>query len=369
MGESSPELTVRNPGEADQAQIVELLSRAFRRWPKFEIPVPALEHLRWKMRSDPVAPRHQWIGELDGRIVVTLLRVIRRIRVRGRDCLIRDGVDAAVDPDYQDQGLYSAMVDESKERPQYFEVDFGLSYSSNPKLLRRGARKGSRPIANPIQVLRKPYRARAIVARRRASYRERLPAPLSVLKIKLEAARNRLGYRPYLRPVRPAWSIATLEHFDERTDAFFDEAATAFDFLVVRSRDYMNWRFCDPAAGRFTIRAAAQQGRILGYSALKISDQNAYVADLLALPDRLDVVRSLIEDALRFFRRAGAEAVTCWMIARHPYNGVLRRYGFVDSRRDVGFVYKAVNLKPEDLAYLDEATARIHLTHGDSDWI
>jgi hypothetical protein len=117
------------------------------------------------------------------------------------------------------------------------------------------------------------------------------------------------------------------------------------------------------------VRAAEQQGRILGYSALKISHQNAYIADLLALPGRLDVVRSLIEDALRSFRQGRVERVTCWMIARHPYNHILRRYGFIDSRRDVGFVYKAVNLRPEDLDFLDEATARVHLTHGDSDWI
>ena len=57
------------------------------------------------------------------------------------------------------------------------------------------------------------------------------------------------------------------------------------------------------------------------------------------------------------------------MIARHPYYGLLRRYGFVNTRRDVRFVYKAVTLDPETLEFLEEATARIHLMHGDSDWI
>ena len=55
MSESILELTVRNPGEADEAQMIDLLMRAFHRWPQFEIPVPAIEHFRWKMRSDPVA--------------------------------------------------------------------------------------------------------------------------------------------------------------------------------------------------------------------------------------------------------------------------------------------------------------------------
>ena len=369
MTESIPVLTVRNPGETDEAQIVELLSRAFHRWPRFEIPVPAIEHLRWKLRSDPVAGRHHWVGETDDRIVVVLLRIIRRIRVKGRDCLARDGVDAAVDPDCQEHRLYSSMVDESKERPQYFEVDLGLSYSSNPKLQGRNARKGSRRPTNPIQVLRKPYRARAIVRRRQAKYHERTPAPLAALRIRLGSAINRIGHRPYWRPVKPGWSIATLKRFDERIDDFFDEAARPFDFLVVRSRDYMNWRYCEPAGGSFTVRVAEQEGRILGYLRFTISEGDGYIADLLARPGRFDVVRSWVEDALRLLREARTEMVSCWMIARHPYNGLLLKYGFVGSQSDVGFVYKAVSLEPEALEFLEEAPARIHLMHGDSDWI
>jgi len=369
MTESIPELTVRNPGEADQAQIVELLSRAFHRWPQFEIPVSPIEHLRWKMRSDPVAARHHWVGVIDDRIVVMLLRVIRRFRVRGRDCLARDGVDAAVDPDYQERGLYSAMVDESKERPQYLEVDFGISYSSNPRLQHRDVRKGSKRLGNPIQVLEKRYRARAIVRRRREQHGGRLPAPLAVLRIRLQAALNRIGHPPYWRPMKPGWSITTLGRFDTRVDAFFDEACRPFDFLVVRSSDYLNWRYCEPAAGKFTVRVAEQEGRILGYLVFKISERSGYIADLLALPGRLDVVRSLVEDALQLLREARAERVRCWMIARHPYNGLLRRYGFVDTRRDIWSVHKAIDEGSTLLDFMEEATARIHLMVGDSDWI
>jgi hypothetical protein len=369
MSEPIPELTVRNPIEADEVQMVELLSRAFHRWPQFEIPVPAIEHLRWKMRSDPVAGRHHWVGEIDDRIVVMLLRIIRRIRVRGRDCLARDGVDAAVDPRYQERGLYGSMVDESKKRPQHSEVDLSLSLTSNPKLQGRNTRQGSRRHANPIQALQRPYRPRAIVARRRTRYRERIPAPLAALRIELESILNRIRHWPYWSPVEPDWSIATLERFDERIEDFFDEAARPFDFLVVRSSDYMNWRYCEPAAGRFTIRVAEHEGRILGYLILKISEGNGYIADLLALPGRIDVVRFLVEDALRLSREARAEMVSCWVIARHPYNGLLRRYGFVDSGRDLGFVYNTFRLDPQALEFLEEATARIHLMQGDSDWI
>ena len=43
MSEAAARATIRNPTETDGPQMVELLLRAFQRWPGFEIPVPALE--------------------------------------------------------------------------------------------------------------------------------------------------------------------------------------------------------------------------------------------------------------------------------------------------------------------------------------
>ena len=368
-GESNPLVSIRNASEADEPQIVELLFKAFQRWPQFEIPTSPIEHLRWKLRSDPIAPRHQWVGEIDGRIVGTILRVVRRVRVRGRDCLARDGVDAAVDPHYEGQRVYSSILEHARDCPQASDFDLGVWYSTNPRTRLRSRSKESQALANPIQVLQKPYRARAIVARRREKYAGRVPASLAVLRIKAEAAFNRLWHPPFLRPAKCAWSITTLERFDDRVGKLFDAAAETFDFLIVREKDYMNWRYCEPAGGRFTVRAAEEQGRLLGYLVFKIAEGEGYVADLLVLPGRIDVVRSLVEDALRVFREAGVELVNCWMISRHPYNRVLRKYGFIDTRKDVGFKVRPVTLDESELEFLSDERAQIHLTHGDSDWV
>jgi hypothetical protein len=46
VSEARQRATNRNPTEADGPQMVELLSKAFRRWPAFELQAPALDHLR-----------------------------------------------------------------------------------------------------------------------------------------------------------------------------------------------------------------------------------------------------------------------------------------------------------------------------------
>jgi GNAT superfamily N-acetyltransferase len=369
VAEETHRATIRNPDATDEPQMVELLFCAFQQWPAFPIEVPPIEHLRWKLRSDPIAPRHQWVTEIDQRIAAMILRILFRVRVRGRDYLAREEGDAAVDPRYQGRGLYRALLDYIYESPR--DDDFSLTFwfSTNPRTRRPGRVEDGQLLANPIRVLEKPYDARAIVARRREKYGGRLPARLAVLRIGLDKAVNRLLHPSYLG--RPGWegSIATLERFDDRIGGFFEEAARPFDFIVVRSKDYLNWRYCDPAAGRFTIRAAEQEGRLLGYLVFKVAEGAGFIADLLALPGRSDVVRSLLEDALRLFRASGVEQVTCWMILRHPYNAILRRYGFFDSRKDIGCRYRTLSLDRSELEFLRDGGARIHVTQGDSDWV
>jgi hypothetical protein len=85
-----------------------------------------------------------------------------------------------------------------------------------------------------------------------------------------------------------------------------------------------------------------------------VTEVDGQIADLLALPGRTDVVRSLVEDALDLFREAGVELVTCWMISRHPYNGILRRYGFIDSRRDAGFSCYPLNPDSPNADFVDD---------------
>ena len=126
MNETDSLATIRNATEADEPQMVELLFRAFHRWPAFEIDVPAVEHLRWKMRSDPVASRHHWVSEIDGEIVAMLLAIARRVRVGGRDYLAQEGADAAVDPRYQGAKLYGAIADHVVKVAQ--NADFDLAF-------------------------------------------------------------------------------------------------------------------------------------------------------------------------------------------------------------------------------------------------
>ena len=113
-----------------------------------------------------------------------------------------------------------------------------------------------------------------------------------------------------------------------------------------RDAAYLNWRYCDPRAGAFRITGAFDREALLGYVVTKIEGSRGYIADLLALPGRTDIARSLVEEALRSFRESNVAAVRCGMTRRHPYYRLLRRYGFLDSRRS--FTWHVASGEPLD---------------------
>jgi hypothetical protein len=87
----------------------------------------------------------------------------------------------------------------------------------------------------------------------------------------------------------------------------------------VRHRAYLNWRYADPRAGRYTIRVAEEKGELLGYVVPAVSRGKGFIADLLVLPGRLDVVAALVEDAAGHLAERGLSALRCWCAKRHPY--------------------------------------------------
>jgi hypothetical protein len=181
-------------------------------------------------------------------------------------------------------------------------------------------------------------------------------------------ARQRLRHPPqHFDRVRG--SIREAGRFDARNDALFEQAATEFDLIQIREHGFLNWRYVDPRAGRFTIRLAEHGELLLGYAVLRADAQGADLADLLALPGRLDVVNALLRDALAVARRAGAPSMRMWMTRTHPYYPVVQQHGFIRVHNVVVPSFGPASGDPAEIAFLRDPSARVHLALGDSDHV
>jgi len=320
--------------------MLRVLQASFSVWPKVETSVQPIDHLRWKMASHPIASRFHLVAEHGAEIIAVRLFIARDVMFAGRTLLAYQPVDISVIPDFQDQGLLKqirALDYKRLEGRTYAETfDMKLFYESGHPAAKQLQKEipGSFALGNQLAVLDHPND----------------------------------GDRP-TPPDGTPFAIRQTPAFDDRLDVFWREASPQFDLIHARTKDVMNWRYADPRAGDFTITLAEGDGLLLGYVITRCSRGRGYIADILALPNRIDVVAALARSALTQFRQASLERIECWLPARHPYQTPLRGLGFAPRRSPLRVRYRPFLTSERDLALLQEPTARIHFTAGDTDLV
>src|SRR5215213_7144906 len=129
-----------------------------------------------------------------------------------------------------------------------------------------------------------------------------------------------------------------LEGFDESFDELFEKIAAQVPCVPEKDSAFLRWRYGpDSPQTPVTILGVKDGESLLGYAVLGVTVENqdgfrdAYVLDLVALPGRRDVIRALLGEAVRFFRKAGVPLVRYRYLESptSPQSGDLLRFGFL----------------------------------------
>lgn len=351
--------------DTEVRQLHDLLQATFGRWPGLGLAADSLDHFRWKLEGAGAGETAVYLVESAERGFVGLqLRIPVVAWLLGAPRRAALAADSAIHPDFQGKGIHRARHDHFKptERER-FQLVAGVS--GNGAVLH--VVEDFLMIGDPMQVLVKPLHRRRLVASEFEHHRMRMPAIAAVAAVALVEGATRLRHPVWRSPSNPALRLERVATFDERFDALFEATRRQFDLIHERSSDYLNWRYADPRSGEFVTIAATDHGRLVGYVVTKGTGSRGHIPDLLALPGRLDAVAALVDDAVGRIRATGAPAIICWMAKRHPYAAVLRSRGFFDSRRDSHAYIQAHGLTAAERDPLLPPTARVHLTHGDTD--
>ena len=334
-GSVPPGCVLRFFREGDEHRLLELLTDTFPRWPAVAVSVPAIDHLRWKLHSRPDAVRYHVVAELGERIIGCRLFLPQKIKIGDRFFEVRQGVDTVIHKEYQGRGLMVALT---YPVPDRLWNDFDMDFS-----VRSGAK--------------------ALNDMRRYDERDNRYAWLDVLHLDAAAMAE-----PADRLSAADWSIATVPRFDERIRPFVKEASAPFWFIVDRTPENLNWRYADALAGAFTIRQAESNGRVIGYSVLRLSGDRGYIADLLALPARHDVVESILFDAHRHFVANGARSVEWWATQSHPYRDIFEQAGYRPKRRRELYC-QPFHVEDEVVMPFEDPNTPMHIVSGDTDLV
>jgi hypothetical protein len=319
---------------ADDGAILGLLRAGFGSWPRVELQVQPIEHLRWKLTCPPNAFTLHRLTEVDGEPASIVICWTQPAKMG--DALVSNiqGTDRVVHPKFQGHGLAAAIGRWRREHPDDQYSDVMLSVQSGHPAMRRlekSAPVAAQEFANQVMV-----------------YSLEEGAPTS----------GGLGGEQTVRVV---------EKFDHRIDKLYDAAASSFECIIERRLEYMNWRYADRRAGRFSIAVAEDGSDLLGYAVTRLSHGVGYIADLLAHPDLPQLAETLARHAIGVLREAGASRIDWWLPTRHPYQEVRARLRFVERRSRI-LVVRFYN-EALDRSFVGDAHARIHVAAGDTDLV
>ena len=343
----------------DAPEILRVMEAAFERWPSPEISVPAVEHLRWKMALAPGVPATHAVGLLDGRIVAAVLRWGAPVKVGALQGLANGGADLAIDPDYQGRRIGKPLADHGLSlAKQHSQIGFGTP-STNARVPRIYAHGNYVTEPHLLAGWERAFNVRALAG-----------LHLQPGVVRNPARRIRQVSRAYMRrraSLPDGVRIEEISRFDERADRLWEAAEPGFDFSVVRSAAFLNWRYAEPAAGDATILAAIEGDEMLGYAVFKRRDDWGQVVDVLVHPDRVNVLTHVLEEASRRLRDAGCDGAVCWLPPGHPYERTLVAARYLDtlSRTTLSMWDLGESGALKEL----EGKYRFHCTLGDFDWV
>jgi hypothetical protein len=337
-------------------EMIAVFRAGFGQWPFNAVPTSDLDYLRWKM-SGPASIYGSYQGRLRGRLAYSTIVFASWVRVGGARLFRQSFLDACVDPSMRGRGIFSRAV--AYQECLEYRCDFSMhERSSRAEVRGRLARRDQRPFGNGIRVLSRVLAPGAAARLQGGRWMTARAGAYGAWV--LGSAIATLRGRPRLE-VRAA-------SFDARYDGLFEAAAAAFDFIAERGAEFLRWRYDDPRGGRSVAREVVDRGALVGYAVVRTAGGRAYLADLLALPDRRDVVEALVRDAVEVGRSSGAAVIDCWLPRRHLYRAALQRGGFID-RGDAGVSYHPVQASDQQLAPIAGPRARLHYTLGDTDLV
>ena len=160
-----------------------------------------------------------------------------------------------------------------------------------------------------------------------------IPRPLQKLMNRgLEAVDETLG-----RSLGIDLEVEQLGSFDDSFDDLFERVAAVVPCTAEKDATFLRWRY-GPGSPQapVTVLGVRSGGRMLGYAVLRTAfhGQDGYILDLTALPGRQDVVRALLREAVRSFRRMGVQIIRYRFIESptSPRSADLGRLGFFRRR-------------------------------------
>jgi hypothetical protein len=284
-----------------------------------------MEWWHWLYEENPAGKGVIWLAESHGRIIAQDALVPVKFKVGSQIVLGALGVDAMTHPDFRRQGLFEAINRGLAADAARFGIELAIGFPSRysyPGLTRKS---GWYDVAR-MKVLFKPHHWKNTIR-----FKINNPLLSNVLSAGAVAS-GKVMRRTRALPVPDLTAVTRIDSFDERFDRLWLRTSRQHEIMVVRDRDYLNWRYRAPDKD-YQIFAAQRDNEITGYLvARNMVIKGFSVSSIFALTGESEAVMcQLVSQAVKSSQQAGMDFMVYSFIANGSYNSVLKRCGFIGA--------------------------------------
>lgn len=279
----------------------------------------------WMYKENPVGHGRIWVAEDDGKIVGHYPLIFMMLKVGNQIVKASQNIDQMTHPDYRRQGIALKLgrqaLDESEREEVYITIGFANEGSYGVDI-----KTGWFDICY-MQLMVKVFNVENTV---RVKFKNKFAARLFATGAKLALlALSRRRKTPFFDGL----TITQVSSFDERINEFWTKVSSQFQIMVVRNKDYLNWRYVAIPDVNYLIYIAEKTGQIYGYLVLRCLQQDDVKAgrifDILAQSE--EIAQCLVSKAVEHCEREKVDFIIIngSMIANKIYLKSLRKNGFI----------------------------------------
>lgn len=317
--------TIREYREGDEKDILKLFEAIYGEVADKEL---WMRWWKWQFRDAPAGQARIWLADHNGEIVGHYALIRADMKVGSEIITASQNVGTMTHPAYRRQGIYSALEKRalSEEGNRGTHITFGFpNEAAYPGHIKRGFLD-----IGVIRAMLKPLNLENIVGR---YVRNKL---LSKVLAAISNIAFNLLYLAHKPPKIDGIQITKVSFFDERINDLWERIYRDYDIIVVRNKEYLNWRFVDVPGVDYTIYLAEKESQILGYTVLKCERQFGLkvgrIFELIVPLGQQAVVQLLALKAVEVFREEKADFVLYRIIGNKAHCKAVSRCGFMSSQ-------------------------------------
>jgi len=351
--ELAQSFVVRRYKQGDEKGIVELMRLCFGRadfdyW---------MKHWVWEYKESPLG-KDVWIVEHNGQIVATHSHIPVNLKVGKKIFKSCIGADSMTHPNFRRRRLQRKIEDIAHDELVKAGIYFSYYFPGDVFHKHRGVSYEVCKIPVMMKILDTNEITRELVGNKFLA---------KVLSFCLNPIIS-VFFRSKKNSIPEDLKITKIAQFDDRINDFWQNVSRYFGIIVVRNKEYLNWRYFQRPDSNFKVLLAEEDEKILGYIVFSSKDEKGFIVDLLVYPHRLDVIQSLVLMAVEQLRKEKVHRTICRMLKNNPYYKVLRANGFIPLSPKYPFgvtIYSPSNAPTEFV----KNPNNWYLTFGDIDGI